>query len=232
MDLSRRSALTELMDTEPTDAADFARCLRDLATVNVVTLAHRPTLAWLDHAARALPAGSALSVLDVGFGEGDLLRTVHRWGERRGLALRLSGVDLNPLSTAAARAATPAAMAVEYVTSDVFAYRPDPPPDLVVSSLFTHHLPDPAVVEFLRWMDRVAVRGWFVNDLHRSAISYHGFRLLARAAGWHRFVQHDGPVSIARSFRRADWERLIAVAGVRAELRWRLPFRYCLGHLR
>ncbi len=232
MDLSRRSALTELMDTEPVDAADFARCLRDLATVNVVTLAHRPTLAWLDRAARALPASATLSVLDVGFGEGDLLRHIHRWAARRGLALSLSGVDLNPLSTAAAIAATPPEMGVRYVTSDVFAYRPDPPPDLVVSSLFTHHLPDPAVVEFLRWMDRVAVRGWFVNDLHRSAWSYHGFRLLARAAGWHRFVQHDGPVSIARSFRRAEWERLLAVAGVRAELRWRLPFRYCLGHLR
>ena len=232
MDLSRRSVETELMDTEQTDAADFARCLRDLATVNVVTLAHRPTLAWLDRVARALPAGAPLSVLDVGFGEGDLLRTIHRWGARRGLALRLSGVDLNPLSTAAAIAATPPEMAVKYVTGDVFAYRPEPRPDVIVSSLFTHHLPDPAVVEFLRWMDRLAVRGWFVNDLHRSAISYHGFRLLSRAAGWHRFVRHDGPVSIARSFRRGDWERLLAVAKVRAELRWRLPFRYCLGHLR
>jgi len=231
MDLSRRSAEIELMDTETTDAADFARCLRDLATVNVVTLAHRPTLAWLDRVARALPAGAPLSVLDVGFGEGVLLRTIHRWGERRGLALALSGVDLNPLSTAAAIAATPPEM-VTYVTSDVFAYHPEPRPDVIVSSLFTHHLPDPAVVEFLRWMDRLAVRGWFVNDLHRSAISYHGFRLLSRAAGWHRFVQHDGPVSIARSFRRGDWERLLAVAKVRAELRWQLPFRYCLGHLR
>lgn len=220
------------MDTEATNAADFAHCLRDLATVNVLTLAHRPTLAWLDRVARTLPAGTPLSVLDVGFGEGDLLRAIHRWGERRGLALKLSGVDLNPLSTAAAIAATPPDMAVEYVTGDVFAYRPDPRPDVIVSSLFTHHLPDPAVVEFLRWMDRNAARGWFVNDLHRSAISYHGFRLLSRAAGWHRFVQHDGPVSIARSFRRRDWERLLAVAGVRAELRWRLPFRYCLGHLR
>ncbi len=232
MDLSRRSSDTELMDTEATDAADFAACLRDLATVNVVTLAHRPTLAWLARVARSLPAGAALSVLDVGFGEGDLLRTIHRWGERRGLRLRLSGVDLNPLSTAAAIAATPAAMAVRFVTGDVFAYRPDPPPDVVVSSLFTHHLPNPAVVEFLRWMDRVAVRGWFVNDLHRSAVSYHGFRLLSRAAGWHRFVQHDGRVSIARSFRRAEWQRLIEVARVRAEVRWRLPFRYCVEHIR
>ncbi len=232
MDLSRRSSDSELMDTEAADAADFAACLRDLAAVNVVTLAHRPTLAWLTRVARPLPAGAALSVLDVGFGEGDLLRAIHRWGKRRGLRLRLSGVDLNPLSTAAAVAATPAAMAVQYVTSDVFAYRPDPRPDVVVSSLFTHHLPDPAVVEFLRWMDRTAVRGWFINDLHRSAMSYHGFRLLSRAAGWHRFVQHDGPVSIARSFRHAEWQRLIEVAHVRAEVRWRLPFRYCVGHIR
>ena len=47
------------MDTEAVDADDFARCLADLATVNRVTLAHRPTLAFLARATRHLPRGSA-----------------------------------------------------------------------------------------------------------------------------------------------------------------------------
>ncbi len=39
-------------------------------------------------------------------------------------------------------------------------------------------------------------------------------------------------VSVARSFRRADWQRLLAEAGVAAEIRWRLAFRWCVGRLK
>ncbi|MEJ1976342.1 MAG: FAD-dependent monooxygenase [Acetobacteraceae bacterium] len=35
----------------------------------------------------------------------------------------------------------------------------------------------------------------------------------------------------ARSFRRAEWERMLAEAGVQAEIRWHFPFRYCIGRL-
>jgi hypothetical protein len=45
-------------------------------------------------------------------------------------------------------------------------------------------------------------------------------------------VRHDGAVSITRSFRRADWDRLLAEAGVDAEVRWVLPFKLCVSHLK
>ena len=105
---------------------------------------------------------------------------------------------------------------------------------MVVSSLFTHHLPDASVVRFLRWMEANARVGWFVNDLHRHPLPYHFFRTFARLARFHRFVQHDGPVSIARAFAPADWQRLIAEAGLDAaavEVRWRVPFRLTVGRL-
>jgi len=145
----------------------------------------------------------------------------------------LSGVDLNPWSTAAAQAATPAAMGIRYVTSDLF----DLPPgktDVVISSLFTHHLTDDQVVDFLTWMEARSRRGWFVNDLHRHPVAFHGFRLLSAAAGWHRFVQHDGPISVARSFRRRDWDALLRRAGLlgKAAVRWHTPFRLCVSRIR
>jgi len=88
------------------------------------------------------------------------------------------------------------------------------------------------VVAFLAWLERNATWGWFVADLHRHAIPYYGFRLLARLMGWHPIVRYDGTVSIARSFRRADWERLTALAGIQAEIRWHPMFRLCVSHLR
>ena len=228
-----RSPQLEWMDTESISAGDFARCLADLATVNSVTLARPPTIAFMRRVARGLPAGTRLSVLDVGFGEGDMLRRIHRWGTQRGLHLDLSGVDLNPWSTAAAQAATPAAMGIRYITSNLF----DLPPgetDVVISSLFTHHLTDAQIVDFLVWMEAQVRLGWFVNDLHRHPIAFHGFRLLSGAAGWHRFVQHDGPISVARSFRRRDWDALLGKAGLagKATVRWHMPFRLCISRIR
>ncbi len=223
---AHRTTETELMDTETVPPEDFARCLGDLAIVNRVTLAHRPTLAWLK---RAVGDAQDFSVLDVGFGHGDMLRAIAGWAARHGKRATLSGVDLDPSSELAARAATPADMTIDYRTGDVFAFRPAPPPDFIISSLFTHHLPDAQVVAFIRWMEATAARGWFVNDLHRHAIAYYGFRGLAAVSGWHRFVRHDGAVSIARAFRRPDWERYLAEAGVTATITWKTPFRLCVA---
>ena len=231
MNLSVRSDAAELMDTDCTDAADYAACLRDLARVNTVFLARRPTLAWLDRAMRRRARGEAVSVYDVAYGEGDMLRAIARWGRRRRRPVTLRGVDLNPGAAAAAKAASPG-LALDLQSGDVFATEPEPPPDYIVSSLFTHHLTDAQVVAFLRWMERHARHGWFVNDAQRHVVSLAGFRVIARLMRWHRFVQHDGAVSIARAFRRAEWLRLLAEAGVPGTVRWVFPFRLCVGRLR
>jgi SAM-dependent methyltransferase len=232
---AQRSPETELMDTEAVGLDDYRACLEDLAKVNALTLTHRPILKWLDGATRSLKPHERVTVLDVGYGHGDLLRRIHEWSRRRGRPVDLMGIDLNPLSEAIARAATPDAMPIEYRTGDVFAFEPERPIDFVISSQTTHHLSEEQLVGFVRWMERVAARGWFIADLHRHPIPFHGFRLLSRLARWHRFVQHDGPVSIARSFRREDWRRILDAAGLsrsEASIRWHVPFRLCVSRLR
>ena len=230
--LASRSTAAELMDGETISPEEYARCLHDLAAVNRITLTHRPTLRWLDRATRDLPRGAAIAILDVACGEGDLLRAIRRWADRRGLRATLGGIDLNPRSAIAAASATQSGAGITYRTGDVFEYAPDPPPDFIVSSQFTHHLADADVVRFLQWLERHAAHGWFIADLHRHALAHWGFPLLARIAGWHRIVRLDGTVSIARSFRRAEWERLLAAAGIAAEIRWQMPFRFCIGRLK
>ena len=230
-DLSRRAAGPEILDTEDVGPEIFATVMDDLAAVSRVMLAHAPTIGFLQRATRGLPRGASISVLDVGSGEGDLLRRIRRWSNQRGLRARLTGLDLNPRSAGAARARTPDSMAIDYVTGDVFDYAGQA--DFVVSSLFTHHLTDAQVVDFLRWMAGHAARGWFVNDLHRHRIAYTGFGIAARLARWHRIVRLDGQTSVARSFRVADWQALLAAAGVEGRLRWRPMFRLCVegrGH--
>ena len=225
-----RSTQTEWMDTEAVTPADFAACLHDLAQVNTVTLARLPTLGFMRRLVRRHP-GRPFRVLDVGCGEGDMLRRLARWAVRAGHRVEWLGLDRNPLGIAAARAATPASLPIRYIEADVF----DPALpgyDAIISSLFTHHLDEGQLAAFLRLMEARAALGWFVNDLHRHPLAFHGFGALSAVARWHRFVRHDGPISVARAFRRADWTRLLHEAGVPGTVRWHLPFRYTVTRLR
>lgn len=223
-----RSAEAEWMDDETVDYETFRGCLADLSQVNVVTLAHGPTLAWLDQLRRQgrFVLNRPVEIIDAGSGYGDLLRAIQRWAVRRGVEVRLTGVDLNPWSARAAAEVSDGS--IRWVTRDVVTYAM--PCDIVVSSLFTHHLSDHQNVAFLGWMERTAKIGWFINDLHRHPFPFYGFGLLARVMRWHPFVGHDGPISIARAFKAGDWRKLLARAGVeRAQVRWRFPFRLCVS---
>lgn len=228
--LRHRSRAPELMDGEDITQQDFAACVEDLARVNTLTLARPPTLAFIDRALGATTGNRILTIVDVGFGAGDMLRAVARQIERKGRKARLIGFDINPRSEPVARRLTPQSMGIDFRTGDVFAMDEDEPIDLVISSLVTHHMEDTAILRFLGWMEQRARLGWFVNDLHRHWFAYHGFRLLADAMRWHPFVRHDGPLSIARSFRRNEWEGMLDAASLSglARVRWRFPFRYCV----
>lgn len=230
MDLSVRSTQPEVLDDENVDIADYQRCLAELAVINRVTFTHRPALRWLAHVTKALPVGATFSVLDVGYGDGDLLRAIARWADRRGLKPRLSGIDLNPRSAVAARSATPPNMSIEYRTGDVFSYTPDRPFDFIVSSQFTHHLSDADVVEFLIWIETNSVHGWHIADLHRHPLAYYTFPILAGLMGWHQIVRSDGIISVARSFRRSDWQAYLEKANLQATISW-YAFRFCVSRI-
>jgi 2-polyprenyl-3-methyl-5-hydroxy-6-metoxy-1,4-benzoquinol methylase len=224
--LPGRRHVDELMDGPAVTFDDYRACLADLARVNRLSLGYRPTLAFLDRVAAGM---DRLMILDVASGHGDMLRAIHRWAERRGLVVELTGLDLNPKAAAVAGEATPRAMAIRYETGDVFALDPGRRFDVVVSSLFTHHLTDADLLAFVGLMERTARVGWFVNDLHRHPLPDLFLRLAMPMARLHPMVVHDGPVSVRRAFVREDWERLLDAAGIapeRREIAWWTPFRW------
>lgn len=213
-DFSRRSRTLEWLDTAAPAPGERAAYLKSLASFNGVMLGHRPVLAWLETAARA---AGPLTLLDVGCGYGDLLRAVRRWALRRGVPLRLIGVDIEADTVAIAREATAAADAVDYLVADVFNLRPSVRIDLIVSSLLTHHLEDARLIAFLRWMEATARRGWLVADLERNAVPYHVIGAAGRLMRIHPMVINDGRISVTRALRRHEWRPALAAAGIDAD---------------
>lgn len=226
--LERRAIAEELMDADDLDAGTYANVVADLARVNVVTLAARPTLSFLARATRGM---TRFRLLDVGYGDGDMLRRIARWATTRGIDAELVGVDLNPRSEAAARAHTPPGLPITFVTGD---YADQTGPfDIVISSLVAHHMTHGQLIAFLRFMEATATTGWLVNDLHRHGFAYRGFPILARLFGWHHIVRHDGRLSIARSYRPAEWPPILAEAGISgARITRVFPFRLCVERRR
>lgn len=227
VDFRHRATEAELMDADDLLPAIYAALIADLARVNTITLARPPTLRWL---AKATQGIDSFSLVDVGFGHGDMLRAIARWASKAGKTARLVGVDLNPRSAPVARAATTAELTIDYRTGDAAAL--DFTPDYIISSLVAHHMTNAELPGFLRWMEQTAARGWFINDLHRHRIAWTGFRLLANLLRWHPIVRHDGALSVRRAFVRSDWDALLSTAGLTqppVEIHWHMPFRWGVG---
>jgi 2-polyprenyl-3-methyl-5-hydroxy-6-metoxy-1,4-benzoquinol methylase len=248
--LKTRAIADELMDADDLDAETYAAVVHDLAKVNTLTMARRPTIRFLravrerlvmqrmtalvknDNSLRYRLAPVKMKILDVGFGDGDMLRAIARWVDRNAVDSTLVGIDLNARSAIAAREATPTNLTIDYRTGD-YADLAGDEWDVIISSLVAHHMTREQLVAFIRFMDVEAKAGWFVNDLHRHGFAYRGFPLLAAIMSWHPIVRHDGQLSIARSYRPHEWPAILAEAGVTdAVVQRKFPFRLCVTKIR
>ena len=101
--------------------------------------------------------------------------------------------------------------------------------DVILCSLFLHHLDEYKAECLLRSMGQSARRMVLVDDLIRSRWGYlmawFGCRLLSRS----RVVHHDGPVSVQGAFRPNEVVQLARAAGLNgASLTRHWPERYLL----
>ena len=226
-------AREEEMDAAELPPARYAKVLADLSRINALTLAPRPTLGFLDRV-RARGVGTRpWRILDVGFGAGDMLSRIAHWADSRGVAVELAGVDLNPKSAPVADARLGGR--ARLVTGD---YRDLAGQgwDIVLSSLVTHHMTAGQRRDFLRFMEEESARGWLVNDLHRRRLPFAGYPLLASLAFVDPIVRRDGQLSVGRSFRRGEWQAMLAEAlpDTAAECRIfrSFPYRLCVERIR
>lgn len=223
----------EEMDAAELPPDRYAKVLADLSRINALTLAPRPTLGFLDRVRARGIGDRPWRILDVGFGAGDMLARIARWGRRRGIGLDLVGVDLNPNSEAVAAARLGDRARV--VTGD---YRDLAGQgwDIVVSSLVAHHMTARQRREFLHFMESEAARGWLVNDLHRRRLPFAGYPLLAALAFVDPIVRRDGQLSVGRSFRRDEWQAMLADAlpftAGECRIFRSFPWRLCVERIR
>ena len=204
--------------------------LDELETINTWLGGYQPVLDALARLRGRFPGGQPLRVADLGSGGGDTLRHVARWGRQHGVQLQLTGIDANPFMLDYAMAKSRDYPEISYRQLDIFSPEFQAQPyDVLTCSLFCHHFTDEELMPLLRQWQRQTHVAVVINDLHRHWLAYYSIKWLTRLLGGSYLVRHDAPLSVARAFRREDWVKLLAQAGITTyELRWRWAFRWQL----
>ncbi len=170
-------------------------------------------------------------ILDVATGAGDLPIALWRSARRAALPLAIDGCDRSPRAVAYARVcAERAGAAVRFFERDALT---DPLPtgyDVLISSLFLHHLDELQGVALLRNMAHSAARLVLVSDLVRSPVgfglAYVGTRLLSASP----VVRTDGPRSVRAAWTLGEVRALAVRAGLKdAMVSRRWPCRFLLA---
>ncbi len=228
--LARRQLRPEVMDQPGLEAQAHHDALRGLATINTLTRSAACFVPAIRRLARQCP-GQRLRILDVACGGGDTVRALGRLGRREGLDLELQGCDLSAdavgLAAASARAE---GLEAHFFQADALGAPLPPGFQLIISSLFLHHLGEAEAETLLRRMADAAQRQILVHDLIRSRLdlllTWLGTRLLSRSP----IVHIDGPLSVGGAFRLEEVAALAAAAGLEgARLSRFWPERFLLS---
>jgi methyltransferase family protein len=219
--LSINSIGAELLDDPAADPTTVAESLRNIARANrwfggasAVRFGLRLTL-------QDIPAGTTLTLLDLGTGLGDLPRVAVRWAQSRGIRLRPIGLELN---RAAAKLARTSGLNTVVGCAGAPPVR-DKSVDVVLVSQVAHHLTQGSVVHLFRTCDRLARRAVIVADLRRHALAAPSFWCGARLLRFDPVTLTDGVTSIRRGFSRGELAQLMVRSGVHGRVDQRPGFR-------
>lgn len=210
----QRSHELENIDKGTYTPEEYEGCLVELRRVNEwlgdVKVLRESLFAAID-----LAGLSSFSVLDVGAGSGELLRTTAKWSRETNRAASLVGLELNERSAQAILEESVDFPEISSVQADGLVLPfPDRSFDYVIQSLTLHHFDDRGAVNVIREMNRVAARDIFVIDLHRNPVAYFFYTTVGRLFLHNRLIREDGALSILKSFTPDEMAKLGHQAGL------------------
>ncbi|TAE78457.1 MAG: hypothetical protein EAZ65_05780 [Verrucomicrobia bacterium] len=196
----------EMMDQLPPDDPEVLRSRRDLRVINFLMGNER----WIARQVGHLPMAREKGVLEIGAGEGDLLRRL----AKEYPAIPLAGCDLAPRPQG-----LPGQIA--WHRHDVFELRDGVSGGILVANLFLHHFEAPQLMRFRELMRNFEVI--CINEPLRGEATLVNARVMLPFVG--RVTRHDMLVSIRAGFRLGELPALLGLDSaawrIREESDWR-----------
>ncbi len=213
------------MDRDDIPASDLFINYRELHLVNKWLGGYRITLKGLS--TLLTDRKCSYSILDVGCGGGDMVKSVIKWGCKENLNVTLTGVDLNPAAIEYSKMNEPRCT---WLQQDIFDHLASGVKyNLIMSTLFMHHFTKNKIVELLRLMVKSCSAGIIINDLHRNPVAYYSIKILTGFLSKSYLVKHDAPLSVLRAFSKHEWQLILNEAGIKkATIQWCWAFRHLI----
>lgn len=227
VDTKYRSDAPELMDDFAMEGETLRDALDKIASINKFLGGNAVTLDGVKWLIAGEPPGE-ISILDVGCGNGDMLRALADYSLKHDLHFKLTGMDANEFTVGHARRLSDGYPNISYVCADIVEeVKQERVYDVIVCTLTLHHFKDAVLTELMQGFERQAKLGMVINDLHRSALAYYLFKLICFMFGLNSMSREDGLVSILRGFKKTDLLKYSRQLNFKKYLiRWRWAFRY------
>jgi 2-polyprenyl-3-methyl-5-hydroxy-6-metoxy-1,4-benzoquinol methylase len=214
---------------------DFAlegEILRDaldkIAKINQLLGGNQLTLRGVQDLMATIPQKTEITIVDVGCGNGDMLRKLADYGLKQHLNFRLIGIDANDFSINHARKLSSNYPNIRFQCEDIFSQSfSEFKYDIVLCTLTLHHFKDNEIIRLMSVFNANSRVGIVINDLHRSVISYRLFQALCFVFRLNTMSREDGLVSILRGFKK---EELVCFSNKlkfnNYKIQWKWAFRY------
>ena len=229
--LAQRDRQPELMDQPGLDIDIHRRALAALGNTNSACRVARVIWRAMLNARIIHDRSVPLRVLDIAAGGGDVLLGIANLATRDKVAIEVRGCDISPAAVEYAQDAADKAGigCAKFFRLNVLAEPLPEDYDVVMSTLFFHHLAETQAQDLLRRMAKATRQCVLVDDLNRSVLGYLyawiGGRLLTRS----RIVHTDGPLSVRSAYTIAEMSLIAQAAGLSGvEFRSHWPERYLM----
>lgn len=227
IDLRERYDGDEILDNFKGSQAELQYIFEDINKVNRILGGNKITVTAVFRLIKENPKES-YTILDMGCGDGKMLRTLALEARKRKTNMKFIGVDLNTDALTIAREASANFKEISYYEKDILsADFSDFDCDIVITTLTMHHFLNKEILSFVHQFTRLAALGVVINDLQRSAWPYYlfkGFRLIFIKT---KIARIDGLTSISRGFKKSDLKVFAQkLPKVEHEIKWKWAFRY------
>jgi 2-polyprenyl-3-methyl-5-hydroxy-6-metoxy-1,4-benzoquinol methylase len=223
-----RSTADELMDDFTMEGDILRDALDKIAKINQLLGGNSLTLRGVDLLLQNVPVEQKVTIVDVGCGNGDMLRAIAEYMKRSSRKVTLIGIDANDYTIRHAKALSMSYPNISYRCEDIFDEAFDQLNyDIVLCTLTLHHFKDDEITKLMRSFYDNASTGIVINDLQRSAVAYYLFKMVCFIFGLNKMSRDDGLVSILRGFKRGDLEEYSRKCKFKNySISWKWAFRY------
>lgn len=228
IDTTHRTNLPEIMDDFDMEGDILRDALDKIAKINQMLGGNKLTLEGVKEILSKSPTETRITIVDVGCGNGDMLRALADYAESNNLEFDLIGIDANKFTIDYAKELSISYPNIKYRCEDIFhedfatlQY------DIVLCTLTLHHFKDDQIIKLLKVFNENARFGIVINDLQRSSVSYRLFQALCFVFRLNDMSREDGLVSILRGFRKSELEQFSKQLDFRNyHIKWKWAFRY------